>query len=94
MRDCILHGYTEKSARHKLERHRHRGDYTVSMLWHDECQQWHVEQFPGDVCPDCNGRGCHYDSHWRAGGTPGVCHRCQSTGFVNQRIAAAEQETP
>jgi len=46
------------------------------------------------MCPDCNGRGCHYDSHWRAGGTAGVCHRCQSTGFVNQRIAAAEQETP
>jgi hypothetical protein len=39
---CPLHGYTETSARSKLARHRGRGDTSVSMLWHDECGQWHV----------------------------------------------------
>ena len=45
---CPLHGYNEMSARHKLERHRKRGDYTQIMLYHDECGQWHVFARPDD----------------------------------------------
>lgn len=40
--DCPLHGYTENSARHKLERHRTRGDWSQTMRYHAECGQWHV----------------------------------------------------
>lgn len=30
----------------------------------------------GDVCRCCDGNGCHYDEHWRQGGSPAVCHAC------------------
>ena len=46
----------------------------------------------GAVCKSCKGRGCHYDAHWRAGGTAAVCHRCNSTGIEPFRLDAHESE--
>jgi ATP-dependent helicase YprA (DUF1998 family) len=45
---CPLHGYTETSARHKLQRHRDRGDTDYAVRFHPECGQWHVEQLVVD----------------------------------------------
>lgn len=39
---CPLAGYSEKSARDKLTRHRKRGDTNQASFYHPECGQWHV----------------------------------------------------
>jgi len=39
---CPLFAYTEIAARHKLERHRRKGDDNVVLRWHEECRAWHV----------------------------------------------------
>ena len=43
MMDCAFHGYSERSARDKLARHRARGDDSVRAWFHPLCNQWHVE---------------------------------------------------
>jgi hypothetical protein len=45
---CILHPYSERSARDKLARHRARGDDTQVMRLCDLCGQWHVGQIEED----------------------------------------------
>jgi hypothetical protein len=45
---CPMHAYTEQSARHKLERHRKRGDHTQVMR-HCWCGAWHVGEIVEDV---------------------------------------------
>lgn len=43
MMDCAWHGYSERSTRDKLARHRARSDVTVRAWFHGLCNQWHVE---------------------------------------------------
>lgn len=73
------HEYTEKSARARLERRRAAGETGLVMREIDG--KWYTGTLVGPPCQSCKGRGHHYDSHWRAGGSPAVCGRCNGTGI-------------
>lgn len=67
-RTCPVHGYTETSARRKLQRHRDRGDFTQVMRFHEWCGLWHVGELIEDddvewIDPLVRGRNVSQEGH-------------------------------
>lgn len=50
------------------------------------------ERYDGaDQCTRCKGKGWHFDSHFQAGGSPGVCGFCHCTGRTPSKEARRER---